>query len=118
MDKKEFTDYIRLKSLELGFLSVGFSKVRFLKEEEINLYNWLKKNYNSNMDYMRNNFEKRLNPSLLVDGAKTVISFLYNYYPKKKQNKNSYKIAKYAYGEDYHFVIKDKLKIILEEIKK
>jgi len=62
------------------------------------------------MYYMANHFDKRLDPSLLVPGAKSVISLLYNYFPEQQQNKNSYHISKYAYGEDYHHVIKDQLK--------
>ena len=65
------------------------------------------------MAYMENHFDKRLNPTLLVDDAKSVVSLLLNYYPEKEQNPDSYKISKYAYGKDYHFVIKDKLKELL-----
>lgn len=69
------------------------------------------------MTYMENHFDKRLDPRLLVDGAKSVISLLLNYYPSEQQNQESYKISKYAYGEDYHFVIKDKLKSLLQFIQ-
>jgi epoxyqueuosine reductase len=69
------------------------------------------------MSYMENHFDKRLNPTLLVDGAKSVISLVLNYYPSDFQNEDSYKISKYAYGEDYHFVIKDKLKELLHFIQ-
>lgn len=68
------------------------------------------------MDYMNNHFDKRLDPTLLVDGAKSVVSLLLNYYPEEQQNSSSYKISKYAYGTDYHFVIKDKLKTLFEFI--
>lgn len=97
------------KALELGFFSCGFSKATFLEEEAPRLEQWLSLNYNGKMGYMANHFDKRLDPRLLVDGAKTIVSLLFNYFPEEKQNKNAPKIAKYAYGEDYHFVIKDKL---------
>jgi epoxyqueuosine reductase len=69
------------------------------------------------MQYMENHFDKRLDPTLLVDGAKSVISLLLNYYPHEKQNEESYKISKYAYGQDYHYVIKEKLKELLYSIQ-
>lgn len=117
MKKKELTDYIKNLSLKEGFLSVGFSKSSFLEEEAIRLEQWIKNGYNAGMKYMGNNFDIRLNPSLLVDNAKTVISLLYNYFPEKKQMEGTYKISKYAYGKDYHCVVKEKLKKILNEIK-
>lgn len=81
---------------------------------------WLKRNYQGKMSYLENHFDKRLDPTLLVPGAKSVISLLYNYYPEKdlvKENDDNFKIAKYAYGEDYHHVVKDKLKIFLARIQ-
>jgi epoxyqueuosine reductase len=69
------------------------------------------------MTYMENHFDKRLDPTLLVDDAKSVVSLLLNYYPSETQNPDSYKISKYAYGQDYHFVIKDKLKELLFSIQ-
>jgi len=101
------------KAHELGFFSCGFSKAAFLEEEAPRLEQWLSLNYNGKMGYMANHFDKRLDPRLLVDGAKTIISLLFNYFPEEKQNENAPKIAKYAYGEDYHFVIKDKLNELL-----
>ena len=95
---------------DLGFQSCGISKSGFLSEEADRFENWLKNNYHGTMSYMGRNFDKRLDTTKLVEGSKSVISLLYNYYPKKKQNLNSYKISKYAYGIDYHHVIKDKLK--------
>lgn len=79
--------------------------------------NWLNQNYNGQMSYMENHFDKRLDPTLLVDDAKSVVSLLLNYYPSEFQNTDSYKISKYAYGQDYHFVIKDKLKELLFSIE-
>ncbi len=107
------TSIIKSESKRLGFLSCGISKAGFLEEEAPHLENWLNNNMNGQMSYMENHFDKRLNPTLLVDGAKSVISLLLNYYPSELQNENSYKISKYAYGQDYHHVIKEKLKELL-----
>lgn len=111
------TNKIKQEAKRLGFLNCGISKVEFLAQEAPRLEKWLKKNMNGNMQSMENNFDKRLNPALLVNGAKSVISLLYNYYPETKQIENTYKIAKYAYGNDYHYVIKYKLKDLLKYIK-
>ena len=101
----------------LGFLSCGISKAEFLEEEAPRLEKWLNKGMHGEMSYMENHFDKRLDPTKLVDGAKSVISLLLNYFPSEKQDSNSYKISKYAYGTDYHFVIKDKLKSLLHFIQ-
>ena len=105
---------------ELGFSFCGISKAEFLKEEAPRLEEWLKRGYQGKMGYLENHFEKRLDPTKLVPGAKSVVSLIYNYFPKHNLSEQSPKIAKYAYGQDYHFVIKDKLKefmkIIQEEI--
>jgi epoxyqueuosine reductase len=98
-------------------LSCGISKAVFLEEEAPRLENWLNNNRHGQMSYMENHFDKRLDPRLLVDGAKSVISLLLNYYPSELQREDSYKISKYAYGQDYHFVIKEKLKELLESIQ-
>ena len=111
------TSIIKSESKRLGFLSCGISKAGFLEEEAPRLENWLKNHRNGQMSYMENHFDKRLNPTLLVDGAKSVISLLLNYYPSELQNENSYKISKYAYGQDYHHVIKEKLKELLHLIQ-
>lgn len=95
-------------------MSCGISKAEFLEEEAPRLEKWLNENRHGQMSYMENHFDKRLDPTLLVDGAKSVISLLFNYYPSEQQNPDSYKISKYAYGEDYHFVIKNKLKELLQ----
>lgn len=108
------TQLIKSIANELGFSFCGISKAEFLKEEAPQLEEWLKHGYHGQMGYMENHFEKRLDPTLLVPGAKSVISLLYNYYPEKKLPTDNLKIAKYAYGEDYHFVIKDKLKDFLQ----
>lgn len=108
---------IKSEAHRLGFLSCGISKAGFLEEEAPRLEGYLKNNFQGEMHYMENHFDKRLNPTLLVDGAKSVISLLLNYYPSEVQNPESYKISKYAYGQDYHFVIKDKLKDLLKFIQ-
>jgi epoxyqueuosine reductase len=94
-------------------LFCGISKAGFLEKEAPRLEKWLKNNSHGQMTYMENHFDKRLDPTLLVDGAKSVVSLLLNYYPSELQREDSYKISKYAYGQDYHFVIKDKLNELL-----
>lgn len=116
-NKSKITQIIKAESKRLGFLSCGISKACFLEDEAPRLEKWLSQNYHGQMAYMENHFDKRLNPKLLVDDAKSVISLLLNYYPEKSQSDNTYKISKYAYGEDYHFVIKDKLKELLSFIQ-
>ena len=111
------TLFIKSEAKRLGFLSCGISKAGFLEEEAPRLENWLNKNQNGQMSYMENHFDKRLNPTLLVEDSKSVISLLLNYYPSEFQNPDSYKISKYAYGQDYHFVIKEKLKELLDTIQ-
>jgi len=110
------TAFIKAEAARLGFMSCGISKAEFLEEEVPRLESWLNKNHNGKMGYMENHFDKRLDPTKLVPGAKSVVSMLLNYYPEKKQSEDSYKISKYAYGTDYHFVIKDKLKELLHLI--
>ena len=111
------TQFIKCEAKRLGFLSCGISKAGFLEEEAPHLEAYLNQNFNGKMKYMENHFDKRLNPTLLVDDAKSVISLLFNYYPEKQQIENTYKISKYAYGQDYHFVIKEKLKELLQSIQ-
>ena len=98
-------------------MSCGISKAGFLEEEAPRLEAYLKQSFNGQMQYMENHFDKRLDPTLLVDGAKSVISLLLNYYPEEQQIADTYKISKYAYGQDYHFVIKDKLNELLHSIQ-
>ncbi len=111
------TQILKTIAHELGFSFCGISKAEFLKEESELLEEWLKRGYQGKMSYLENYFDKRLDPTLLVPGAKSVVSLIYNYYPKKDlAASDQLKIAKYAYGEDYHFVIKDKLKKFLERL--
>jgi epoxyqueuosine reductase len=115
-NKSKYANLIKSEAKRLGFLSCGISKAGFLEEEAPRLENYLNKQMHGQMSYMENNFDKRLNPTLLVDDAKSVISLLLNYYPQEIQNSDSYKISKYAYGQDYHFVIKEKLNELLHFI--
>ena len=118
MVKKEIhSNWIKNEAKRLGFDACGISEATFLEEEAPRLEAWLQNNFHGEMRYMENYFDKRLDPRLLVPGAKSVISLLYNYYPEEFQNKNSYQIAKYAYGEDYHLVIKKKLNEMVDSMR-
>ena len=103
------TREIKQKALELGFSAIGISKAECLEKESKQLKEWINKRFHGEMQYMENHFEKRVDPRKLVAGAKSVISVLYNYYPKEQQKKDTYQISKYAYGRDYHYVLKEKL---------
>jgi len=115
---KQNTQFIKNEALKLGFLEVGISEAVILTEEEARLQNWLNIVHHGDMDYMQNHFEKRIDPTELVPGAKSVISFLYNYFTDKETDKSSFKISRYAYGKDYHNVLKKKLKTLLQIIKR
>ncbi len=108
---------IKNEAKRLGFDFCGISKAEFLEEEAPRLENWLKAGMHGKMEYMENHFDKRLNPTLLVDDAKSVISLLFNYYPQQIQNPEAPKISKYAYGYDYHEVVKEKLNEFLNSLK-
>lgn len=116
-NNQKYAALIKAEANRLGFLSCGISKAGFLEEEAPRLERWLKKEMHGSMSYMENHFDKRLDPTLLVEDAKSVISLLLNYYPSEIQTEDSYKISKYAFGQDYHFVIKDKLKDLLRFIQ-
>lgn len=116
--KAKYTELIKTEAKRLGFLSCGISKAGFLEEEAPRLEKWLNNNMHGEMQYMENHFDKRLDPTKLVEGSKSVISLLLNYYPSdEQQDQSAPKISKYAYGNDYHFVIKDKLKHLLHFIE-
>ncbi len=115
--KSEYSTFIKAEAQRLGFLSCGISSSGFLEAEAPRLENWLNKNHHGEMQYMENHFDKRLNPNLLVEDAKSVVSLLLNYYPSETQIADTYKISKYAYGQDYHHVIKQKLKELLHAIQ-
>ena len=121
MDKSIITQKIKNKALDLGFSFVGISKAEFLDKEARQLESWLKNNFHGKMSYMENYFDKRTDPRLLIDDAKSVITVLQNYYTEQKQSdRNAPKISKYALGKDYHIVIREKLNelynYILEEV--
>ena len=103
------TQLIKTEANRLGFSSCGISKAGFLEEEAPRLEKWLKNGFHGEMSYMENHFDKRLDPTILVPGAKSVISLQYNYFTDKEQVMDTYKISKYAFGEDYHHIIKAKL---------
>jgi epoxyqueuosine reductase len=111
------TAFIKSEAKRLGFMSCGISKAEFLEQEAPRLEHWLNSNQQGQMSYMENHFDKRLDPTKLVEGSKSVISLLLNYYPQEQQVQDTFKISKYAYGHDYHFVIKDKLKELLYSIQ-
>lgn len=110
---------IKNLSHELGFAYCGISRAEFLEDEAPRLTEWLRRGYAGEMKYLSENFDKRLDPRLLVHGAKSVVTLLYNYLPKERlpEAASDLKIAKYAYGEDYHTVIKDKLKEFVARLR-
>ena len=115
--KAQYSAFIKNEAKRLGFMSCGISKAEFLEAEAPRLEEWLSKNRHGEMQYMENYFDKRLDPTKLVEGSKSVVSLLLNYYPSETQTEESYKVSKYAYGTDYHFIIKDKLKTLLHSIQ-
>lgn len=118
--QQKHSQLIKQKAAEIGFDFCGIAQAEFLEKEAPRLEEWLKRNMQGEMSYMANHFDKRLNPKLLVEGAKSVISLLLNYFPKQdlaQNNADNFKISKYAYGEDYHFVMKRKLNELLNFIR-
>jgi epoxyqueuosine reductase len=111
------TQIVKAIASELGFSFCGIAKAEFLAEEAPRLEEWLRRGYQGKMSYLENHFDMRLDPTKLVPGARSVVSLLYNYYPRTKHEDN-FKIAKYAYGQDYHFVVKEKLKTFFSTIQK
>jgi epoxyqueuosine reductase len=109
---------IKKIAADFGFSFCGISKAEFLEAEASNLEAWLKRGYQGKMAYLENHFDKRLDPRLLVPGAKSVVSLVYNYFPQQDlSSEGNLKVAKYAYGEDYHTVVKDKLKAFMARIQ-
>ncbi|WP_448520548.1 tRNA epoxyqueuosine(34) reductase QueG [Rhodoflexus sp.] len=119
LQRIRYTNTVKQKATEIGFDFCGISAADFLEEEAPRLERWLNSQMHGQMSYMANHFDKRLDPRLLVPGAKSVVSLLYNYYPNKRilYRDDELKISKYAYGTDYHFVIKDKLKSLLAALR-
>ncbi len=112
------TAFIKQKAAELGFSFCGVAKAGFLEEEAPRLEKWLNQHMHGQMHYMANHFDKRLDPRKLVPGAKSVVTFMLNYFPQKDLSRSThYKVAKYAYGQDYHWVIKGKLRQLMESIQ-
>ncbi|MEM6377182.1 MAG: tRNA epoxyqueuosine(34) reductase QueG [Bacteroidota bacterium] len=118
MDLQQRTHFLKEKAYELGFAYVGISEAGFMEEEAKHLEAWLNQNHHGKMGYLANHFDKRVDPTLLVPGAKSVISLLFNYHnPSKQKDSKAPKIAQYAYGQDYHHVLKAKLRTLMEAIQ-
>ena len=118
MDPTRASEQIKRIASELGFLSVGIAKAEFMEAEARRLEDWLSRDYHGKMKYMENHFDKRVDPTKLVPGARSVISLAYNYYtPKMQVSTDAPKISKYAYGQDYHRVVKDKLFEMVDRIR-
>lgn len=111
------TAFIKSTAARLGFDHCGIAKAELLTEDAKRLEAWLNKGMHGKMQYMENNFDLRIDPTKLVPGAKSVITLLLNYFPAEQQITDAPKIAKYAYGKDYHEVIREKLNILLQETK-
>jgi epoxyqueuosine reductase len=116
-NRHHYSSVIKSEAKRLGFDFCGISKAEFLEQEAPRLEKWLSENKHGEMKYMENYFDKRLDPRLLVEGSKSVISLLYNYYPEQQQISGVPKISKYAYGKDYHEIIKEKLHELLFSLK-
>ena len=115
-NKASNSEQIKRWAKELGFDHIGISKAEYLEEEAHRLEQWLSEGLHAQMQYMENWFDKRLDPTKLVPGARSVVSLMYNYYPGKVQRPDAPQISKYAYGTDYHFVVKRKLKTLIHRI--
>lgn len=114
--KSEIKDFLKRRGADLGFNDIRFARADFLHEEAPRLERWLKAGLHGEMLWMENHFEKRLDPRKLLDGCKTVVMLSHNYYPSHHLSIEKYKISKYAYGEDYHRVLKDKLHQLMAEV--
>lgn len=115
--KTNYTSFIKHTAASLGFSYCGIAKAERLDEDARKLEAWLHKGMHGNMQYMANHFDLRVDPTLLVPGAKSVITLMLNYFPSVQQKENTPHISKYAYGNDYHEVIRSKLKELLALIK-
>jgi epoxyqueuosine reductase len=116
MNARQHSALLKTLASELGFSFCGISKAEFLEDEAPRLEQWLRNGHHGKMAYLENHFDKRLDPRLLVPGARSVVSLLYNYYPPKELP-GLLKISKYAYGEDYHRVIKDRLRELVGRLR-
>jgi epoxyqueuosine reductase len=113
----EIAKIVKNQAAQIGFDACGIAKADFLSSKENVLRNWLDKGYNASMNYMQNHFYKRLNPALLVENAKSVICLLSSYNSNYRQNESAPKIARYAFGNDYHIIIRKKLNDLLASLK-
>ncbi|MBL7786902.1 MAG: tRNA epoxyqueuosine(34) reductase QueG [Chitinophagales bacterium] len=118
MHIEQRTQIVKQHAFDLGFQYVGISKAGFLEDEAPRLETWLRQGFQGEMGYMEQHFDKRLDPTKLVEGAKSVVSLMYNYHsPHRQSDPDAPKISQYAYGIDYHFVVKDRLKTLLQRIQ-
>lgn len=118
MNKVEASQFLRKQAEELGFIAVGIAKAEFMDPEARRLEDWLNNDYHGKMAYMERHFDKRVDPTKLVPGAKSVVSLAYNYYnPRLQDDPQAPKISMYAYGEDYHKVVKDKLFELVDRMR-
>ncbi len=115
---EKHTRFLKEQALDLGFSFVGVAKAGFMEPEARRLEDWLNKGYQGQMGYLENHFDKRVDPTKLVPGAQSVVSLVYNYFPVQKlEVPDAPKLARYAYGQDYHFVVKNKLRELLERLR-
>lgn len=117
LSKSRHTSFVKKTAFSLGFDYCGIAKAERLDEDAKRLESWLSKGFNSTMNYMENHFNLRIDPSKLVPGAKSVITLLLNYFPSEQQKPQSPQISKYAYGKDYHEVIRGKLNLLLQTLQ-
>lgn len=115
--RTEHTAIVKRIVKDHGFLNCGISASSFLEEEAPRLESWLDKGYHGSMKWMENHFDKRLDTQKLVEGSKSVISMTFNYFPSEKQEDGTPNISKYAFGDDYHDVLKEKMRSILASIQ-
>lgn len=117
LPKEKYTSFIKSTAKTLGFDYCGIATAEKLDKDARRLENWLSKGFQGNMHYMQNHFDLRIDPTRLVPGAKSMITLLLNYFPSETQKPEAPQVSKYAYGKDYHDVIREKLKIFLRLIK-
>lgn len=117
--KEKLSIHIIEKAKEIGFIDCGISKAEHLPHNEAFMEKWLSEGNNGEMAYLEKNKELRYNPSLLVENAESVVTVLFNYFPHDElPSENNFNISKYAYGIDYHYIIKEKLKLLVDSISK
>ncbi|GAB4451304.1 MAG: tRNA epoxyqueuosine(34) reductase QueG [Bacteroidia bacterium] len=117
IQKEQYKKIIKDTAFQVGFDACGIARVEPLYNEARQLELWLKNGMHGKMSYMEKYFDIRINPALLLPGARSVISLLFNYYPSQKQKQNTFKISKYAYGKDYHLILKEKMNELYEKLK-